>query len=166
MLFAPDTARVARLRRILVPHEGTPDVAPGLESAARIARPIGAEVVVLHVPAMERPEDLSSLPAPRFADRPYHEWREWRAEFERRFLGCLGGTRWSLEVGRGAPPDAVVGAARSLPADLIIATWKASGDRDRASTLRGTLLHAPCPVLVLAERPGGQPGEAPPGRAD
>lgn len=152
VLFVPPGVRIAAgLACILVSHEGSPDVAPGLKAARELAQGSGARIVVLHVPAAQVPRRPGSLPAPRFADRPHHEWREWRREFERRFLAHVSDCRCALEVAIGQPARVLVREARRLPADLIVTTWKADASAGHAKTLRAVLEETPCPVLVVVE---------------
>lgn len=153
VLFVPRGARIPRrLRRILIPHEGSPAAARGVEVADALAGTCGAALTVLHVPSFDAPAGAGSFPAPRFVDRPHHDWSAWRREFERRFCRCTEGVQVSLRVATGSPAPSIVDAARSLHADLIVLSWKGDAGPGRAETLKRVLEEAPCPVLVVAAR--------------
>lgn len=153
VLFIPPGARVPRkLRRILVPHEGSPGATSGVEAADVMSSICGAEIVVLHVPTFEVPTVPGSLAAPRFVDRPQYDWAAWRNEFERRFCRCSDGVQVSLRVATGPPAPAILDAARRLRADLIVLAWKGEAGPGRADTLKGVLEAAPCPILIVPER--------------
>ena len=152
MLVVPPAARIPRkLRRILVPHEGTPAANSGVEIADALAEVCGAAITVLHVPSFDPPEAAGSFPAPRFVDQPHHDWAAWRREFERRFCRCSEGVHVSLRVATGPPAASIVETAGRLHADLVVLSWKGDARAGRAETLKEVLERAPCPVLVVAK---------------
>ncbi len=151
VLFVPARVRVPGvIRRILVPHEGSPRVAGGMRVADGVAAATGAAITVLHVTALYAPPEKGSLPAPRIVDHGY-DWAEWRAEFLRRFCRCSEGVDLDLEVATGAPLESILEAARRLPADLIIMTWRGEAGPGRAALIRSAAPGAPCPVLILVD---------------
>jgi nucleotide-binding universal stress UspA family protein len=155
LLVVPEGARVPRsLRRILLPHEGTPAVALGLEVADRLAVVTGAEIVVVHVPSADVPSERGSLPAPRFTDQPHHDWPEWRREFIRRFCRSSEGVSLTLALATGPLSQAILEGARQHRADLVVMTWRREAGARRARTLKAVTGGASCPVLVG----GGQGG--------
>lgn len=158
ILLAREGVRIPKVvRRVLVPHEGSPETNPGLQAADAGALMCGAEIVVLHVPSLQAPRGAGSLPAPRFTDHAHHDWAEWRREFERRFCRCSEGVDVRLEIALGPPAESIVSAARRLRADLVVLTWKGRLDSGRAATVRGVLNEATVPVLVVSEATG--PGQ-------
>lgn len=155
ILLAREGVRIPKaVRRILVPHEGSPETEPGLAAADAGALTCGAKILVLHVPSLEAPRGTGSLPAPRFTDHAHHDWAEWRREFERRFCRCSEGIEIRLEVALGPPAESIVAAARRLRADLIVLTWKGRLAPGRAETVTGVLEGTPVPVLIVAEMEG------------
>lgn len=153
LLFVPPRARVPRrLRRILIPHEGSPAAARGVEVADALAGTCGAALTILHVPSFDALAGAGSFPAPRFVDRPHHDWSAWRREFERRFCRCSEGVEVSLRVATGSPAASILESAGRLHADLIVLSWKGDRRPGRAETLKRVLGGSPCPVLVVAER--------------
>lgn len=153
VLFISPAARVPRkLRRILIPHEGTPAPAQGVELADALARVCGAELIVLHVPSFDVAAGHGSLRAPRFIDHPQYDWPAWRREFERRFCRCSDGVKVSLQVAVGEPARSILEVARRLRAELIVLTWKREPRAGRAETLKCVLREAPCPALVVSEQ--------------
>lgn len=153
VLFVPAGARTARkLRRILVLHEGSPAVTPGLEAADAAAVAAGAALVVLHVPAATTPPEPGSLPAPRFVDHDEYDWSEWRDEFVRRFCARAKTADVSFNVVTGEIVPSVLARAKRLRADLVVVTWKGDASPGHAETVRSVLGAAPCPVLIVPER--------------
>lgn len=163
VLFVPPGARVPRrLRRILVLHEGSPAVTPGLQAADEAAVAAGAVLVVVHVPTAATPPEPGSLPAPRFVDHDGYDWSEWRDEFVRRFCARARAADVSLDVVTGEVVPSVLARAKRLRADLVVVTWKGDAGPGHAGTVRSVLGAAPCPVLVVPERApraGPEPAE-------
>jgi nucleotide-binding universal stress UspA family protein len=152
VLFVPQGARVARkIRRIVVLHEGSPAVAPGLAVADEAALVTGASVVVLHVAEARTPPEAGSLPIPSFVDHDHHDWSEWRREFIRRFCDTAESPDVSLDVVTGEVVPALLARARELRANLLVVTWKGDPSAGRAGTARAVLGAAECPVLLVRE---------------
>jgi nucleotide-binding universal stress UspA family protein len=149
LLLPPGVGEPGPISTVLVPHEGSQSVFPGIDLAGQVARAADASVVVLHVSGGSRPAP-GGLAAPRMADHAYHDWTEWRGEFARRFLESLP-LGWVLKVATGPPAGAVLRAARELHADLIVAAWKGDARHGRARTMKALLAGAPCPVLLVLE---------------
>jgi nucleotide-binding universal stress UspA family protein len=157
VLFVPPRARTARkLRRILVLHEGSPAVTPGLEAADAAAVATGASIAVVHVPSATTPPEPGSLPAPRFVDHDEYDWSEWRDEFVRRFCAGAKAADVSFDVVTGDVVPSVLARAKRLRADLVVVTWKGDASPGHAETVRSVLTAAPCPVLIVPERSPGE----------
>jgi nucleotide-binding universal stress UspA family protein len=115
------------LRRLLVPHDGTPTSAAAMGPAAEFASMAEAELVVLHVatPDAEHPTELGTLVFPRYVDHAHHEWPAWGREFLDR-LCAVGRARDSIEmrlaVAQGDVGSAIIDFARQ--SDLIVLAWR------------------------------------------
>lgn len=121
-----------RLARILVPVDHDPAPQTAVNAAAAFAERLGAPgtaLTLLHVQEGERAPPSVEAPA------------------------AAGPTEKRVE--RGPVLEAIVGAAESLPADLIVmATSGRSGFLDAVlgSTTEQVLRRAPCPVLAVPVR--------------
>ena len=153
VLFVAPGARIATaLRRVLVLHDGTPGATVGVRAGERVALASGAEVAILHVPALEPPPEPGSLPAPRIVDHEHYDLPAWREEFLRRFCRCSPVVSVTLDVAIGPPAAAIPERARALRADVMVMTWKGATAAGRAMTLRAVAQRAPCPVFIVRDR--------------
>jgi nucleotide-binding universal stress UspA family protein len=145
------------LRRILVPHDGTPTTSAAIVPAMELAEAAHAELIVLHVarPGTLAPTEPGTFTAPRYIDQPQHEWPAWAHEFVERFCARAtalpGGIR--LLLAAGEPGAEIVRYAESEKADLLVLGWRGRLARARAETMKHVIRSAPCPVWV--ERVGG-----------
>jgi nucleotide-binding universal stress UspA family protein len=142
------------MAHVLVPHDGTPITSLVLESVDYLATQ-SAEVVALHVAGAELPAQAGSLQALRMVDHDGHDWRDWREEFGRRFFRVSPAILPRLELATGPRSEAILRAARHLPADLLVLAWSGVLKAGRAQTLRAVCRAAPCPVLLVAARAHG-----------
>jgi nucleotide-binding universal stress UspA family protein len=155
VLFVPPDARVpVRLSNVLVPHDGTPTTSLVLDTVDYLATQ-RAEVVALHVAGRELPAQAGSLQALRMIDHDGNDWRDWREEFSRRFFRRSPAILLRLELTTGPRSEAILGAARRLPADLLVLAWSGVLRAGRAQTLRAVCRAAPCPVLLVSASPQG-----------
>lgn len=142
------------VRRVLLPHDGTPTSAAAIGPAADLAHRAGAELQVLHVasPGGALPIEPGTLTGPRYLDQPQHEWPAWAREFQERLRG-LGHIptimRLRLSLTRGEPGAEISHCAVTRSADLIVLAWRGNLEQERAATLKAVIQAAPCPVLVL-----------------
>jgi nucleotide-binding universal stress UspA family protein len=142
------------LRRILLPHDGTPTTAAAMDPAGTLARRAGAQLHVLYVaaPGAERPTEPGTLTTPRYLDQPQHEWPSWAAEFVDR-MTALGHPPADLEirlsVATGAAGEEIVRAARENDADLIILAWHGRWEPQRALTAKTVVREAAQPVFLF-----------------
>jgi len=137
------------LRRILLPHDGTPAANAAIPAAAELARKSGAEISILHVAAPDPNRPAGSLTAPPYVDQPQHEWPAWAAEFVER-LACvcpLERLRVRLSLAQGDPGREVLRFAAEHTADLIVLAWKGEWKGGHAATARAAIQEAPCPML-------------------
>ena len=130
--------KVWALRRLLVPHDGTPTSAATIGPATAFASKAAAELVVLHVatPDGNRPTEPGTMVFPRYIDQPQHGWPAWAKEFLDR-LRAVGGARDDVEirlaVAQGEAGEAIIDFARQ--SDLIVLGWRGVLEPDR--TARG-----------------------------
>lgn len=142
------------LRRILLPHDGTPATAIAIGPAADLARLSGAELEVLHVaaPGARKPIEVGTFAAPRYLDQPQHEWPAWSREFLHR-LSVLGHpppeVKLRLFLATGEPGSAIVHFAAEHNTDLVVLGWHGKWEPERAATLKGVIKESPCPVLIV-----------------
>jgi nucleotide-binding universal stress UspA family protein len=154
VLVRPDRGVVPwALRRVLLPHDGTPTTSAALHPAVELASKAGARLSILHVaaPGVHVPSERGTLPPPRYVDQPQHEWPAWAGEFIERVGRCCAFE--SLEVrmalAHGIPGDEILRAASAQEIDLIALVWRGRWGPDRAATARQILDGAACPVLVV-----------------
>jgi nucleotide-binding universal stress UspA family protein len=142
------------LRRVLVPHDGTPTSAATIGPATDFASMAAAELVVLHVatPGTERPTEPGTLVFPRYVDQPQYEWPVWAQEFLDR-LRAVGrardGVDIRLAVAQGEAGSAIVDFAQENDSDLIVLGWRGVLEPDRARTMRRVIRDSSCPVVVF-----------------
>jgi len=141
------------LRRVLLPHEGSPATSDAVRPGAELARLAGAELIVLQVaaPGAALPQERGSLVPPFYLDQPQHEWPAWGAELIQR-LGCvcpLSGITVRLLLGHGNPATEILRVAREQSADLIVLAWKGRWAPERAETIKAVVREAPCPAMVV-----------------
>jgi nucleotide-binding universal stress UspA family protein len=140
------------LRRLLVPHDGTPTSAATMGPATDFASMAAAELLVLHVatPGTEQPTEPGTLVSPRYVDQPQHEWPAWGQEFLDR-LRAVGGARDGVDirlaVAQGEAGSAIVDFAQQ--SDLVVLGWRGTLEPDRAQTMRRVIREAICPVIVF-----------------
>jgi len=132
-----------RIRRVLLPLDGTAQSASAVaETAERLARG-GAELVVLHV--------FDAQTVPKFWDQHAHAGQAWGQEFLARYC-ALPGAR--LELRSGAAAEHVVKVAGAEQADIIALAWSQRLEPGRALVVRRAVLDAEVPVMLLPMPPG------------
>jgi nucleotide-binding universal stress UspA family protein len=144
-----------RLRRVLVPHDGTPGVSAAVATAVELAKQAGAELLL--VLAMDAggvgPAEPGSLTMPLYLDQPQHEWPAWAREFIERFAcHCRGrDLRMNLHLRCGRAGPEILRMAAEEAADLIVLTWKGAWNHGHADVLKAVIREAPCPTMVTRE---------------
>jgi nucleotide-binding universal stress UspA family protein len=127
-----------RIRRVLLPLDGTARSAAAVaEAAERFVRG-GAELVVLHV--------FDADTVPKFWDQQAYAGQAWEAEFLARFC-ALPGTR--LVLHSGAAADFVVDVAEAEQADMIAMAWSQRLVPGHAAAVRQAVWHAHVPVMLV-----------------
>ena len=127
-----------RIRRVLLPLNGTARSAAAVaEAAERFARG-GAELVVLHV--------FDAETVPKFWNQHAHASQAWEQEFLARYC-ALPGAR--LELRSGAAAEHVAKVAGAEQADMIALAWSQRLEPGRAAAVRRTVLDAEVPVMLV-----------------
>jgi nucleotide-binding universal stress UspA family protein len=140
------------ITKILVPTDFSSSAAAALDYAAALARRLGAEIHLFH--AYHFP---TYLIMPEQIATPGDFWESLRSSAAARLEAMraplvAAGIDTHLHVMEGAPASAILEAARSLPADLIVmGTRGRTGLKHVAlgSVAERTVRMAPCPVLTL-----------------
>ena len=140
---------VERLRRLVVPLEGSPSASAAMRHADDAFCARGREIVMLHVVTSDSPLEPGSLPAPRIVDQEHYEWAAWQEEFTMRFSQCVEGGRHRICVRVGDPAEAIIREVRDLDAELVVISWRGSLAKDRSPVVRALLDASPCPVYLV-----------------
>jgi nucleotide-binding universal stress UspA family protein len=114
----PNGARF-ELRKLLVPIDFGHDVDTALAAARALARPYGAKLVLLAAPESPAPPTSRLLPETTALTREFElgDLRHRLAELAQRLRADVD---VQTIVVNASPTDAILGAAQSLPADLIV----------------------------------------------
>lgn len=159
LCWAPSTCRcsscgrasvpVERLRRIVVPLEGSPSASVAMKHADDAFCARGREIVMLHV-SDERRAYPNLVCRRRLMDQEHYEWKAWQEEFTMRFSQCVeGGAAPRLGARRrpadGDPPRDP--RPRRRARGRLVARYARRGPRPgRARPARGLALrHLPGP---------------------
>lgn len=146
------------LRKILLPHDGTPTTASAVSHAARLAIRADAELVVLHVAeaGTRHRAEPGTLATPRYVDQPQHEWSSWEREFLERLaaLGsCPAAVQLRLRLETGEPGAEIARAVQEHDCNLIVLGWHGQLSGERASTLKMVIQEAACPLFTVQIEP-------------
>jgi nucleotide-binding universal stress UspA family protein len=130
----------SRIRRVLVPLDGTRTASDALLHAVQVSVQPDVRFIALHV---HTPTSL-----PMFSDQSHHEVRAWSAEFLRRHARPISVTS-PLRLRVGQAGDEVLVVAAQERVDLIVLGWRQDLSAGRAAVVRSTLLRATVPVLLI-----------------
>jgi nucleotide-binding universal stress UspA family protein len=137
VVVVPPTAQVApRLRRVLVPLEGTTSSSLAPRSIIELASGAEVEVIVLHFGGVE------------VGDEP------WTREFLARYCPSGVGTV-RLERRAGKREELVPLVAEELQSDLIVLGWAQQLSDGRAPVVRAALEGSKIPVMLIPVAMGG-----------
>jgi nucleotide-binding universal stress UspA family protein len=141
VVVVPPDGRIApKLRRVLVPLEGTTSSSLAPRAIVELARGAELDVIALHV--HEEDEILA------FTDQPQHEHRAWAQEFLERYCPWgIGTVRLERRIGRSA--ELVPLVAEQVHCDLIALGWAQELSPGRAPVVRGALEHSRVPVMLI-----------------
>lgn len=118
-----------------------------MRAAARLARDLGAELLLVHVDAKPAGEALFAPPPAARVFTQHSEVQRWLA------LGSdLRGEAVSVERLTGDAAGEIIAFARRARADLLVVGARARNPLSLAlgSIAARVLVHAPCPVLVVS----------------
>jgi nucleotide-binding universal stress UspA family protein len=141
------------LRRLLVPHDGTPASAGSIGPAGDLCHRARGEMTILHVAsaAASLPEDPGTFNAPHYVDQPQHEWPAWGTEFLDRAC-AIGRPHCNVKLRTVLCTEnvgaATVRFASDNKSDLIALSWRMRLEPNRALTLRRIVQQASCPVAI------------------
>lgn len=146
-----------RLRRQLLPQDGTPSCADALAHVVSRSSQKGIESLVLRVAGAQigQPKERGSLAMPHYVDQPQHEWEMWGQEFLDRVAGLgenLDRASLRLLVATGEPGAEILRVACEEAVDMIVLPWHGHLGRDRALIIKTVLESAPCPILLLTQK--------------
>jgi len=144
VVLVPDglSGQPPRLRRVLLPLDGTPQSAAAVAAVAERFALGGAELVVLHV--------FGPDTVPMFWDQHAHAGQAWTREFLARYC-AVPGARLELRVGIAA--EHVVQVAGAEDADVITLAWSQRLEPGRAPVVRRALQDAEVPVMLIPVAP-------------
>jgi nucleotide-binding universal stress UspA family protein len=131
-------SRSPKIRRVLLPLDGTARSAAAVAPTAERLTRGGAELVVLHV--------FDAGTVPKFWDQQAHADQAWTEEFLARYCS-LPGTR--LELRRGTAAEQVAKVAEAEQADMIALAWSQHVAPGRAPVVLRTVLEAEVPVILV-----------------
>jgi nucleotide-binding universal stress UspA family protein len=145
-----------RLRKELLPQDGTPGCASVLATIIEHAMRRGIESLVLRVAGANvgQPAEPGSLATPRYVDHPQYEWEAWGREFLDRLTGMganVDGAGLRLLMASGEPTAEILRVAQEEGVDMIILPWHCEFGSGRAPMIKAVLHGAACPVLLLPQ---------------
>lgn len=160
--------------RILVPTDFSPDAEHAWSLAQRLAAPLGAQLLLLHVldeadllrslgPEERRAEawshhsagELNIAPGPRERELPMtaQKWAEEQLE-QLASAPRMAGLTVQIVVRAGDPRREIIAAVKELGADLVVLSTHGRGSVGRlvyGSVADQVIRTAPCPVLVVRQ---------------
>jgi nucleotide-binding universal stress UspA family protein len=145
-----------RLRRILLPLDGTPSTASAIEPATDLARAAGASLDIVLVGEARQPSAPSehgTMSVPQYVDQPHHEWPAFSGEFVERFVHTLGHCSSDVPrrffLGSGDPDEEILRYASLLDSDLAVLVWHGLASVRHGAIFQSVVRRAPCPLLIL-----------------
>lgn len=142
-------------RRILVPTDFSAAAEAAWSTARRLARAVGAELVLLHVFVEAPLYSEGPFAGPRLRD-VYKSARGWVDEKLGEWAAAARaeGLNVRVEVRTGVPYQEIVAAAAAPGADLVVIGTHGRGGVERAllgSVADRVIRLAPCPVLSVRQ---------------
>jgi nucleotide-binding universal stress UspA family protein len=142
------------LRRMVLPHDGSPTTTAVLGPALELARRADAELLVLHLAASGAapPVEPGAITAPRYEDQAHYERPTWASEFLQRACYVnppeeMRKLRLALTV--GDPATEIIHSARDNQADLIVLCWRGDLGGNHTLVVKDVFREMPCPLLIL-----------------
>ena len=127
-----------RIRRALIPLEGTAETSVAVTAALHQLAEAGVELVAVHV------FDATTVPA--FWDQSAHADEVYAAEFASRWCAEAA---VDLHLRRGTAPETIIDVAEDEAVDLIALGWAQDLSPGRAAVVRSVLAAAQIPVLLV-----------------
>jgi nucleotide-binding universal stress UspA family protein len=139
-----------RLRRVLLPHDGTPATSGAAIPALQLVEQAGVELFLILVAGGMTRATRGALMTPRYLDQPQHEWPAWVHEFMERLACHWPGAdlRMHVHLRFGNPGLEIVRMASEETIDLIVLTWKREWIDSRKNVLINVIRDAPGPTMV------------------
>ena len=143
VVVVPPDGRIApRLRRVLVPLEGTTSTSLAPRAIIELALEAEVDVIGLHVQAADEPLALTAQ----------HEHEAWAREFLARYCPWgIGTVQLERRVGRS--DELVPLVAEQAGCDLIALGWSGSLASGRAPVVRAALERSHMPVMLMPVQP-------------
>lgn len=145
------TGRLRRMRRILVPLDGTAEAAFALKEASDLAKQANARLLMLHV-IESNPERGKAPATPSFSDHSPYEMEAWGDEFFRSNFALTPapqGLEVEIALRFGDPQSEIIQFAAESDCDLVVAAWSGNLSPGRAAVVLRLLHEATCPLLFL-----------------
>ncbi|MEU7143926.1 universal stress protein [Nocardia sp. NPDC046473] len=141
IVAVPAGFRRTAIDRVLVPLDGTVEVAAAVARTVRMFRSAGVEVQVLHV------FDRRTVPA--YWDQAAHERSAWQDEFLSRYCTpYFDGGGPPLMLRSGVPAESVLEIA-GREADLVILGWSQQLLHGHAKIIRRAMTDLAVPVMLI-----------------
>ena len=143
--------RLRRMRRILVPLDGTAEAAFALKEASGLAKQANARLLMLHV-IESNPERGKAPATPSFTDHSPYEMEAWGDEFFRSNFALTPapqGLEVEIALRFGHPQSEIIQFAAESDCDLVVAAWSGNLSPGRAAVVLRLLHEATCPLLFL-----------------
>jgi nucleotide-binding universal stress UspA family protein len=143
--------RLRRMRRILVPLDGTAEAAYALKEASVLAKQANARLLMLHV-IESNPERGKAPATPSYTDHSPYEMEAWGDEFFRSNFALTPapeGLTVEIALRFGDPQSEIIQFGAEGDCDLIVAAWSGNLSAGRAAVVQRLLHEATCPLLFL-----------------
>jgi nucleotide-binding universal stress UspA family protein len=143
--------RLRRMRRVLVPLDGTAEAAHALKEASILAKQANARLLMLHV-IESNPERGKAPATPSYSDHSPYEMEAWGDEFFRSSFALTPapqGLAVEIALRFGDPRSEIVRFGAECDCDLIVAAWSGNLSSGRAAVVLRLLQEATCPLLLL-----------------
>ena len=141
-----------RPSRVLVPLEGSPLADCVIKQVFALAQEMRADLDILHIATARKkpPLEVGAFTSPRYLDHPQYDWPAWSEEFLYRFYTYLHpDAQLRLFHRRGRPDAVALRFAMEEGEDVIALSWRGLLRENLAETVKGVLMRAEVPVLLI-----------------
>jgi nucleotide-binding universal stress UspA family protein len=149
------TANPGRIKRLLVPIDGTPKTAAALHPVTELAAALGASIDLLYVAEREHkaPAERGSMTAPRYVDQPQHEWPEWASEVIHRLAwrcaGCPEEVPVRIFLVQDGVGDEIARFATENQVSAVVLVRRSRFQPGRAKVIRSVLSQTSCFIIIV-----------------